>query len=306
MLVFFNGLLKGGPLKSDELADSMSFENQKFKFGPILKILEATSYQSPIRSGGSTKPWLTQVNDQGNLVPYVVKLFTKKQTLQLHPIAKEVFGNILAQEFDLIIPECALIMFSDTFVNDLPEREALRLREIADGLKFGSKEIPNSSIVDVRQQRSLLKSYNMGTIFAFDNLVWNLDRGGARNKPNLLIDDDTLILIDHEQIFPFANDTLTPDAYVMPSFDRSAWYYPYDKHLFYPLLKRMSVPEKASLFETFQYFLENLSLSSLDSEAITLQFEGIEIGNYPVIREHLLQTKARAGEFCKFLTTLIA
>lgn len=68
----------------------------------------------------------------------------------------------------------------------------------------------------------------------------------------------------------------------------------------------MSAFEKASVFDTFQYFLENLSLTSLDVAASDLIHEGIEIGNYSVIREHLLQTKARAGEFCKFLTTLIA
>lgn len=271
-----------------------------------MKILEAVSYLSPIRSGGSTKPWLAQVNDQGSLTSYVVKLFTAKQTQQLHPVAKEVFGNVLAREFDLNVPDYALIAFGNQFINDLPERESLRIREIADGLKFGSVEIPDAPIIDVRQQHPLLKSYNIGTIFAFDNLVWNLDRGGARNKPNLLIDDDTLILIDHEQIFPFANDTLAPDDYVMPSFDRSTWYYQYDKHLFYPLLKRMAATEKASVFETFQYFLENLTFTSLDAAALELTHAEIEIGNYPVIRKHLLQTKARAGEFCKFLTTLIA
>lgn len=271
-----------------------------------MKLLEATSYLGPIRAGGSTKPWIVQVNDQGSLVSYVVKLFTEKQTQQIHPVAKETFGNVLAQEFDLSVPDCALINFGDRFINDLPEREALRLREIADGLKFGSVEIHDALIVDVRQQRSLLKSYDIGSIFAFDNLVWNIDRGGTRNKPNLLVDDDTLVLIDHEQIFPFANDTLAPDAYVMPLFEESAWYYPYAKHLFYPLLKRMSAIERVSAFETFQYFLENLSLNSLDAAVSALTREGIEIGNYPVIRTHLLQTKARAGEFCKFLTTLIA
>ncbi|GAB3909706.1 hypothetical protein GCM10028803_47800 [Larkinella knui] len=271
-----------------------------------MKILEAISYLGPIRSGGSTKPWLVQVNDQGKITPYVVKLFTEKQTQQLHPVAKEAFGNVLAQEFDLNVPEFALVKFGDAFIHDLPEREALRLNEIPDGLKFGSVEIPNAPIVDVRQQRSLLKSYQIGSIFAFDNLIWNLDRGGARNKPNLLIDDDTLILIDHEQIFPFANDTLSSDDYVMPSFERSAWFYPYYNHLFYPLLERMPAADKAGAFETFQYFLENLSLNALDAAASDLTYAGIEIGNYAVIREHLSQTKARAGAFCKFLTTLIA
>lgn len=271
-----------------------------------MKILEATSYLGPVRSGGSTKPWLVRVNDRGNLVPYVVKLFKHTYSRQAHPVAKEVFGNVLAREFDLVVPECALIQFSDRFISDLPEREALRLRDIADGLKFGSVEIPDAPIVDIRQQRSLLKNYSIGTIFALDNLVWNLDRGGARNKPNVLIDDDTLILIDHEQIFPFANDSLSPNAYVIPSFERSSWYYPYDKHLFYPLLKRMSATERASVFDTFQYFLENLSLTTLDTAASALHHEGIETGNYSTVRTHLLQTKARAGEFCKFLTTLIA
>ena len=271
-----------------------------------LKVLEATSYLGPIRSGGSTKPWLVQVNDQVSLVPYVVKLFKNAYSRQAYPLAKEVYGNVLAGEFDLLVPDCALIRFGDQFINDLPEREALRLREIADGLKFGSVEIPDVLIMDIRQQRSLLKNYSIGTIFAFDNLVWNLDRGGARNKPNVLIDDDTLILIDHEHIFPFANDTLAPNAYVMPSFERGSWYYPYDKHLFYPLLRRMSAAEKTSVFDTFQYFLENLSLASLDAAALALSHEGVETGNYPVVRVHLLQTKARAGEFCKFITTLIA
>lgn len=188
----------------------------------------------------------------------------------------------------------------------MPEREKLRLSELDKGPKFGSVEIANAPIVDVREQRSFLKSYDIGTIFALDNLVWNLDRGGTRNKPNLLIDDNTLILIDHEQIFPFANDTLATNAYVMPLFDQSAWYYPYDKHLFYPLLERMVPAEKANVFETFQYFLENLSLDALDASALTLQRAGIETGNYSVIREHLLQTKAHAGEFCKLLTILIA
>lgn len=271
-----------------------------------MKILEATSYVCPIRSGGSTKPWLIQVNDRGSLIPYVVKLFKHGYSRQAHPVAKEVFGNVMAQEFDLIVPGYALIRFGEQFIQDLPEQEALRLREIPDGLKFGSVEIPDAPIVDIRQQRSLLKSFNIGTIFAFDNLVWNLDRGGARSKPNLLVDDDKLILIDHEQIFPFANDTLAPDAYVMPPLEQSAWYYPYDKHLFYPSLKRMSATEKVSVFDTFQYFLENLSLNPLDEVASELTHIGIEIGNYPVIRKHLLQTKACAGEFCKFLTTLIA
>lgn len=92
----------------------------------------------------------------------------------------------------------------------------------------------------------------------------------------------------------------------MPPLQRSAWYYPYEKHLFYPLLKRMSASEKASVFDTFQFHLENLSLKSLDDAASALTQAGIEIGNYPVIRKHLLQTKACAGQFCKLLTTLIA
>ena len=122
----------------------------------------------------------------------------------------------------------------------------------------------------------------------------------------MLVNDDTLILIDHEQIFPFAHDALEPGAYVMPTFEQNTWHYQYDKHLFYPLLKRMSAANKSSAFDTFQYFLEKLSLNSLDAVASALVEEGVEVGNYPVIRAQLLQTKARAGEFCKFLMALIA
>lgn len=246
------------------------------------------------------------MNDRGKLVSYVVKLFTETQVRQLHPIAKEVFGNVLAREFDLSVPDFGLINFNQAFVDGLPEQEAVRLGGIAVGPKFGTVEIQGSSIVDLRHNRSVLKSYAIGAIFAFDNLFWNIDRGGARNKPNLLVNDDTVVLIDHEQIFPFANDTLATNAYVIPSFEQSAWYYQYDKHLFYSLLKRLSPAEKASTFDTFQYFLENLSLRQLDAMAASLTYHGIEIGNYDVIRNHLLQTKANAGEFCTFLRTLIA
>ncbi|MGM9507019.1 HipA family kinase [Larkinella sp. GY13] len=271
-----------------------------------MKILEAISYLGPIRSGGSTKPWVVQVNDQGALTPYVVKLFTEKQTQQLHPVAKEAFGNVLAQEFDLKVPTAALISFGKTFLKTLPEKEAGRLREVDSGLKFGTELKTHASIVDISDQRVFLKSYDIGTIFAFDNLVLNLDRGGQRNKPNLLIDDEDLVLIDHEQIFPFANGTSAVHDYVMPPFDRDGWYLPYEKHLFYPLLKQMNANEKEEVFDTFRYFLENLNVNALDEVANQLEVNDIEIGNYSVIKTHLSQTKARAGAFCKFLTTLIA
>jgi hypothetical protein len=46
-----------------------------------LKIFNAIEFVGEIESGGSTYPWIVKVaNDNSQPIPFVVKLFTDKQT----------------------------------------------------------------------------------------------------------------------------------------------------------------------------------------------------------------------------------
>jgi hypothetical protein len=67
----------------------------------MLDIVTAIECVGKISSGGSTYPWVINVVDRyKDLQPYVVKFFTTKQVNQACAVAKEVYGNILAQLFE--------------------------------------------------------------------------------------------------------------------------------------------------------------------------------------------------------------
>lgn len=272
-----------------------------------MHIYQAVEFVSAIDKGGSTCPWVVKVfTDSNTIVPYVVKLFTPSSTAQYQPIAKEVFGNRLAIEFDLPVPEYALIELSAEFIDTLPEQYKDRLHGVSPGLKFGSAEAKNMSIVKPELLPSFLKEYNLGTIFAFDNLVQNLDRGGFRNKPNLLINDENVLLIDHEQIFYFANDAEEGDLVTL-SLDPNGWSSTYAacyKHVFFPHLKAYRRETRNEAFDTFHEHLRFLDVSCLDIVAKELQENGISVGNFPRIKKYLSLIKANHNEFIQLLKSL--
>ena len=269
-----------------------------------MKILEAVRFESELVAGGSTRPWLVLVADSdGELSKYIVKLFTEKNNIQQKAVAKEVFGNLLAREFDLPVADFGLINFSDDFIKTLPEEVGATLQDKDQRLKFGSSFKADMTIVDTNILRNSLKSYDIGTIFAFDNLVLNLDRGGFRNKPNLLANDKHFLLIDHEQIFPFADDAQYD--VVKLDFRSNPPYYQYQKHLLFPIIQKMRNEEKQGIFDTFHESLAKFDINCLDEAAALLRQNDIPICNLDSIKHYLSITKSNAAAFCSFLNTLI-
>lgn len=249
------------------------------------------------------------LTDRGHLEPYVVKLFTDRQIEQQHAVAKEVFANRLAREFDLPVPDCALIEFTPAFIASLPAEQAKRLTTTHSGLKFGSALARDMIIVNPDRLPSFLKDYDLGTIFAFDNLIQNLDRGGYRDKPNLLIDDNGFLLIDHEQAFPFADDASLHTTLTW-LFEPTAWTASYQacyKHLFYATLKAFRSHSKKSLFSTFQEHLRYADLKNVIAQtANDLRQLNVSVGRVDLITDYLTQTKTRHAEFTQLGQTLIA
>ncbi len=156
-------------------------------------------------------------------------------------------------------------------------------------------------IVDAARLRPHLKNYDLGTVFAFDGFVMNIDRGGFRNKPNLLVDDERFILIDHEQIFPFANDNETYNNTVIRNFEDGMSLYPFNKHLFFPFLKSLHDNEKNTTLDTFFEYLNYLNINALDEYASFLKSKNISVGNYPLLKKYMIAVKSKASVFRKIL-----
>lgn len=273
-----------------------------------MQIYEAISFQEVINAGGSTYPWRVMVIDeQQQIRSFLAKIFTERQLLQQHAIAKELFGNILASEFELPVPKAGLINFSEIFIKyQLNDKEKKTLQTKAKGYKFGCEWVNGMHIVDANNLKSHFKEYDLATIFAFDNFVLNLDRGGYRNKPNLLLNDDDFLLIDHEQIFHFADDVTTSYNAVITDFRNDVWQYQAEKHLLYPFLKNLTPRVKQDIFGTFWHYLKGLNVDVLDKAELFLTENDISVGNDLLIKEYMTEIKAKPDKFCDLLLQKIA
>jgi hypothetical protein len=269
----------------------------------FLPVLEAIEFLSKTM-GGTTHPWIVRVSVLSR--PYIVKLFTERQMEQSQSVAKEVFGSFLAREFDLPVPAPALIRFTEEFRQGLGKEQQAELATKHQGSKFGCEFNIGMELLKPMYFESMQKDYDWGSVFAFDNLMRNIDRGGPRNKPNLLFRDTEFLLIDHELILPFAN---SPGNYnilneISGSIDN--WSYQYKDHLFYRSLKALSAQKKSTIFDTFIYYLEMLNPDKLDTIARQLEEENLPIGDFELLKAYLYKVKAEARWFHHLLNTMIA
>jgi hypothetical protein len=226
---------------------------------------------------------------------YVVKMFSPKQVQQQNAVAKEFFGNVLAKEMGLPVPKMAMIRLEKPFLESLPVRYKEIEQKSQRGLRFGCSYAPDFVIFDDALSQSKLNVNDMANVFAFDNFVYNLDRGGFRKKPNLLVRDGSFLLIDHEQIFPFADD---PDVYndsPIRAFLQENWAYPWHVHLFYPYLRALDISIRKMLFRPFLERLSRFDPFILEEPTHFLTEHAQPVGNIELIQDYL-QTLQRDPE----------
>ncbi len=273
----------------------------------LLKIYTAIQLLRILDKGGSTYPWVVELLDERqNPVAFVVKMFTPKQIQQQHAVAKEVYGNVLAAALDLLVPEAVLARFTPTFIATLDSEAKSRNAECHRGLRFASRHHEGYTIFGDQLPNSKIRDYDMASVYAFDNLVRNLDRGGERNKPNLLVRDEDYLLIDHEQIFPFADDPDNPNTTVVPAFLRGEWLYNHEKHLFYPYLKKMKPDTKKEMFTPFMESLRRLDPYLLEETSGFLSENGQLCADIDLITEYLCAIKANPEIFLGILQRQLA
>ena len=202
--------------------------------------------------GGSSKPLLiTAVDDNGKANQYVMKLFKKNYVEQNYSVAKEILICELAKEFNLPVPNYALIDIDHELLSKYFEPE--ELAKLDENYKFCSEFNGQFVIFNPLVSLQFIKSYDIANLFAFDNVIINSDRGGFRNKPNLLVNDEEILLIDHEQTLPFINN-----CYGNPNYFTYLQNYPYQRHLVVTHLKSMRL--KNGVFDEFLEMLKYLNI----------------------------------------------
>ncbi len=275
-----------------------------------MKELLPIRFEGYMEKGGSTRPWkIVTINphpDEPLEVAYVLKLFKSSHISQQNSIGKEFLCNFLATEFDLITPECGFVFLNQPFLDTLEKKQLSEYRTKHQEFTFASRLCTDAVLYSENMPRSFaIKDY--ANIFMFDCLTLNSDRGGFRNKPNLLVDDEGFILIDHEATFAFADSPNKKafDVITKNITKNSISPYPYAMHLFYPILKQYKGSKK-NIFDESRESLRNLNLNAINSYISTLENFNIKVGSRVLINDYLKFAKENSEKFINILLSVIS
>lgn len=243
--------------------------------------------------GGATRPWLVYVNVEGAPLPYVVKMYLKKDIEQIGSVSKDVYCSVLATEMGLETPAPALIKFTKPFIKSLSNKMRIKLPGVDTRLKFGCKLIDATYQYDLSLPDSALDKYDTESIFAFDQLVLNADRNNR--KPNILLKGTSAYLIDHEK-------TLLINQKTFDNFDNNSInHYLLKNHIFYNHLRGRRVATRNEYFKSFSRNLRNLNVDILDEYVYQLEGAGHPIEDYDFIKEYLKNIQQNGDKFVSLL-----
>lgn len=262
----------------------------------MLPVFKAVFFDKIIESGGSTKPWIVYVEINQQLVPYVVKVYKEKHNEQYHATANEVYAYLFAQEFDLSTPEAALIDFDTHFINSLPNDKAQLLKHIDSRIKFGTRYIDGCFSFNKNLRRRAFDSYDVESIFAFDNLILNVDR--RVSKSNILLKGKAYYLIDHEMSF-------SVNEHLIDSLKKDNWIFNAKSHIFFSHLKKSAPLVKVKFFGTFEEYLRNLRINKLHTYEQQLQNYGYVNENYALLEDYICYQKDNSTRFTNLLKSII-
>ncbi len=228
-----------------------------------LPIIKATSFNHIIQLGGHSKPWI--VSTQAG--SYVAKLYKTIDLEARNKMTAEILGNLLAKDFDLNVPEAAIIEFDDNFRMSLGMKEEEILSTLDERAKFGSLYLDESYLYSPLTDYNTNELIPIDTLYAFDYFICNRDR--TQLKPNLLIKDNEAILIDHEMALEINETTIN-------NFHQDIWDSRYKYHLFYNRLKALPLEEKKNCFTDFLFYLQELRWNKYDELFVQLQDLGFD------------------------------
>lgn len=160
-------------------------------------------------------------------------------------------------------------------------------------LKFATEMLSDvQSAVPNLSKTHYSKRISLDTLYAFDNMILNRDRG--QQKTNLLIGSKSAFLIDHE----YALDRQHITEIDWNNFEINRKYTHH--HLFHLYLKHSWKAKKHNYFDEFQEYLKTMNINVLNSYYRQLSAEGF--GNqFAYINSWLNQLKQNSAIFVNSL-----
>jgi hypothetical protein len=232
---------------------------------PIYEALEVIEVIS--EKAGHTKPWVVSAKTPDGVKLFVTKLYSTFDVNQSNCVTKEVICNLLAREFDLDAPQCVLIDIPEYLTFKLSPEAQYQYENADHRLKFATLKLENVIIaIPQLAKKQFQRRISMDTLFAFDNLIRNADRGF--DKTNLLLSPKTAHLIDHERAFS-EKDIRNINIDTLQLEDSFTKY-----HLFFPYLHKSRFVNKQSFFNDFSYYLNTLKINKLNNIFSQLRTEG--------------------------------
>ena len=265
----------------------------------MLPIYKAIAFDKIIDKGGRTKPWSVIVDTGNGVRAFVVKMFTTQLVEARDSVTNEVMGNILAKEFDLPVPDAALIEMDEYFRMTIRDTDALVAYDQADErIKFGSALTEGNYLFSPTFTKAqAAKMIELDTLFAFDLLICNKDRRAA--TPNLLVKGKSAYLIDHELGFEIDSNTLAGLQH--GKWDDSY----YRNHIFWNYLKKSKPAKRIEYFNTFAEYLRTLNVNRLTTYFQQLDNHGFSTEKHQLIRDYLIGVKQNSSIFINFLKLII-
>lgn len=282
-----------------------------------MKLIDVTTFLE-VMKGGSTKPILVAaLNEKGYLGHYVVKLYKEKHERSAYSTFKELIVNHLANEFELRTPNCFLAKIPESLIQSSSRKV----------IQFKIENIENYSLNERKLSLEYVKASTVGfndqfdfdisiyaTIYALDFFIFNVDRGGQNNKPNLMIDDEGFLLIDHELTFNFLNNANFDDAREDLHLDNSNLHsddlivferikslinmketmYNCRQHLFFNKLKQDFNPK---MFDDFIFLLEDISMIKFKRYIEELENNGIKCPSSYLLIEYVKFVQENIASF---------
>jgi hypothetical protein len=266
----------------------------------VFPIYQAIAYEKIELKGGSTKPLVFTIDKNGVYIPYVVKIFSENQQFQYDALAKECLAYTIAQEFELPQPDAALIMFGEELLANIPEEIAHRLKQNTQSLHYGTQLMNDYILFHKNFHGKDLETSDHETLFAFDALIYNLDRN--YKKPNLLVRANDYLLIDHELSLPISESFLRQAKendfsyiYNNPKFS---------DHIFLPFL-RERMKKDVVKFSKFDILLGVLNISKLEKVNEFLKTLNCSDKNFDTIKSYIYEIKRQRVKFIKSLNNFL-
>lgn len=260
----------------------------------MLPVLNAIGFVRQFKKHSRTQPWVVLANENDTAPQsYVVKLYTREENEDRNAVAKEVFCNVIAGQLGLDRPEAALIDFySNDFMSLLTQGELDAINQRDYRIKFATRLIERHTQFPEQMDVKFLTQFTkIDSIFAFDNFVLNTDRN--LGKPNVLLNERAILLIDHEY-------TLDIKQTILDEFDAGTWAYKCVKHILYDFL---SSRYRTHFFDEFAEKLAAFNPDVLDPYADQLVRLGYNpaFGNYVLLKEYLNRIKNNPAKFANLL-----